>query len=127
MKDLKYYDQRVTSYKSQKEFIQEFETELDEFVGTRAQLKEKEVKLKEIAINNYWNNQQKIREERHQKHFVEFKADLAETYKISDHPKLDKLFDMAWERGHSEGLNSVEIEFAELSELLDPNVKDEIQ
>ena len=47
-----------------------------------------------------------------------FKADVLAENGITDHPKADKLYEMAWERGHSSGIQEVAMYAEELSELL---------
>jgi hypothetical protein len=47
-----------------------------------------------------------------------FKQDVLSLLGIADHPKADKLFDMAWEDCHSEGLEAVASRCEELAELL---------
>lgn len=47
-----------------------------------------------------------------------FKQDILDLLNIADHPKADKLFDMAWEDCHSEGLEAVACRCEELAELL---------
>ena len=48
-----------------------------------------------------------------------FKNDLFEYLNIKDNPKRNKLFNLAWEYGHSDGLRLVVNYAEELSELLD--------
>ena len=46
-------------------------------------------------------------------------AELCDTYHIDpNHPKLDKLFDIAWQLGHSSGHHEVWLYMKELVELL---------
>ncbi len=47
-----------------------------------------------------------------------FKKDLLEDLGITDHPKADKLYDMAWEDVHSAGLEEVYNVALDLVELL---------
>jgi hypothetical protein len=47
-----------------------------------------------------------------------FKKDALEETDLTDHPKKDMAYRMAWERGHSSGLESVVNELYELTELL---------
>ncbi len=47
-----------------------------------------------------------------------FKTELLKDLGIADHPKADRLFSMAWERGHSEGYHSVYSEAEDLSDLM---------
>lgn len=39
--------------------------------------------------------------------YAQFKADVLAELGLTDHPKAEKLFGMAWDRGHSEGYASV--------------------
>ena len=48
-----------------------------------------------------------------------FKRDLFEELGISDHPKREKLYSLAWELGHSTGFSEVVSYAEQLSELLD--------
>lgn len=49
---------------------------------------------------------------------AEFKRDVCEDLDIANHPKRDMLWDMAWQRGHSDGQQAVYDEASELVELL---------
>lgn len=49
-----------------------------------------------------------------------FEADLAEEHGLTDHPKRRKLFELAYEAGHSCGMSEVEIHYSTLAELLKP-------
>jgi hypothetical protein len=61
----------------------------------------------------------------HMKHYQEerlrlekeFREDLIVEYKMSHHPKADKLFNKAWDMGCSGGLEDVEYYFRDLIEL----------
>lgn len=49
-----------------------------------------------------------------------FRVDLLDDLGVPlDHPKAEKLFSLAWEKGHSDGYNDVYGEACELVELLD--------
>jgi hypothetical protein len=58
----------------------------------------------------------------HMKHYQEenlrlqeeFRRDLIEEYKMTDHPKANKIFDKAWDMGISSGLQEVEFYFQDL-------------
>jgi len=50
---------------------------------------------------------------------AQFKADLEEETGLQNHPKKDKLYAKAWERGHSGGLSEVYNEYLDLSDLLE--------
>lgn len=47
-----------------------------------------------------------------------FRADLERQYGLTGHPKADKVFSLAYERGHSGGREQVANEYSELAELL---------
>lgn len=49
---------------------------------------------------------------------AEFKTDLLEEYGVTDHPKADKAFSIAWDIGHSNGFSEIEHYFTELLPLL---------
>ena len=49
---------------------------------------------------------------------ADFKANLFERWEVTNHPKAEKVWSMAWDRSHSEGLHSVEMEFEELVDLI---------
>jgi hypothetical protein len=61
----------------------------------------------------------------HMKHYQEeskrlqdqFRVDLIAEYKMSHHPKTDKLFNKAWDMGCAGGLEEVEYYFRDLIEL----------
>jgi hypothetical protein len=48
----------------------------------------------------------------------EFKLALFEAYDVKNNPRREKLFSLAWERGHSEGYESVENIFIDLVDLI---------
>ena len=48
----------------------------------------------------------------------EFQNDLFEDYGVSDNPKRFKCFELAWEHGHSSGLEEVYVYFGDLVVLI---------
>lgn len=48
----------------------------------------------------------------------DFQNALYEEYGVKDHPKREKMYSKAWERGHSSGYAQVESEFEEIVELM---------
>jgi len=56
----------------------------------------------------------KITSERH----AEFERDLLDNFGITDHPKADRLFALAWQRGHSSGYGEVLSEAEDLVDLI---------
>jgi hypothetical protein len=49
---------------------------------------------------------------------VEFKAELLKRLELEGNPKADKLYSMAWDRGHSSGLSEVASIAENLAELI---------
>ena len=49
---------------------------------------------------------------------ADLKTDLEHAYSLQNHPKRNDLFTMAWERGHSSGINEVISEYDDLADLL---------
>jgi len=56
--------------------------------------------------------------EKQQEVNLEFRAALEEDYGTNGHPKADKLWEMAWEDGHSEGYCGVENCYDKYSDLI---------
>ena len=48
----------------------------------------------------------------------EFKGRLAKENGVENHPKLDRLFEIAWDFGHNSGFNEVDIYFSEMVDLI---------
>lgn len=63
------------------------------------------------------NSRHKYREEV-EKVNNEFKLALFKEYGMENHPKREKMFSIAWEKGHSDGYSSIESEFYTLTELM---------
>lgn len=51
---------------------------------------------------------------------AEFRVDLESEYHMSHHPKADKLWNLAWEHGHSSGLVDVVHYYEDFLELITP-------
>lgn len=49
---------------------------------------------------------------------AEHKAKLAADYGVTNHPKLDALYQLAWDEGHASGFGEVEIYFGRFVELI---------
>ncbi len=48
----------------------------------------------------------------------QFKIDLLAEHGVTNHPKADAAYSMAWDRGHSSGYSEIALEFGELVDLL---------
>jgi hypothetical protein len=60
-------------------------------------------------LNHYYEEQDKLKNQ--------FREDLIAEYHMTNHPKANKIFDKAWELGHSKGHEEVEYYFQDLTEL----------
>jgi hypothetical protein len=76
-----------------------------------------ETVLDEVSYNAHMKH---YHEER-QRLENEFREDLIDKYKMTNHPKANKLFDKAWEYGESSGLWEVEDYFMSIIELFQDN------
>jgi len=47
-----------------------------------------------------------------------FRKELAQAYGISEHPKEERLWELAWSKGHANGYSEVALEYDELVTLI---------
>jgi hypothetical protein len=73
--------------------------------------------LDEVSYNAHMKHYQEERKRLEE----EFRKDLIAEYKMSHHPKADKLFNKAWDMGCAGGLEEVEYYFRDLVELFHDN------
>jgi hypothetical protein len=73
--------------------------------------REKFDEIQRLERNRKWMEEEKIKKEIHKK-------EISKLYGVVDNPKLDLLYDKAWDLGHSIGFNEVEIHFADLADLI---------
>lgn len=120
MKDFSYYSDVEMSYPNKTEIKEQIykENNFDKFVGTKAQIAEEEKRLKEL-INKYYVELQTVYLKEKDKKFMEFKKDSFEELGIENNPKRDKLFEIAWEKGHSYGYSNVYSNMVELLPLIE--------
>ena len=62
--------------------------------------------------------QRKIYKEEEEMLLRRFEYDLAAEYGFLEHVKRKNIFEKAWERGHSSGLNDVVNEYSNIAEIL---------
>lgn len=86
---------------------------LQDIVDARTRLAEaeKQYKINKNETNKHYREELAKVEE-------EFKLALFEEYRMENNPKREKMFSIAWEKGHSDGYNGVESEFSTLVELM---------
>ena len=68
-----------------------------------------------------YNAHMKLYQEERDKLEKEFREDLIQKYKMTNHPKANKLFNKAWDMGCAGGLEEVEYYFRDLVELFQDN------
>ena len=74
--------------------------------------------IQEVLDEDEYKAHQKEYRKEEQKLHEEFVNDLFENFNVTDNPKRQKAFDLAWEKGHSNGLEEVYNEFCDLVELI---------
>ena len=85
-------------------------------------LREQATKDQERSVDSVMSQQRPVsdRLKRQAEERRALKERLLEEHVLTGHPKGDKLFELAWEHGHSAGIHEVEIYFAEFAELVKP-------
>ncbi len=71
---------------------------------------EQEMEVYTELIKQYRERQENLNEE--------FRVDVLEEYGLTEHPKADKVYTMAWDHGHSSGYYEVAQWVSELAELV---------
>ena len=88
-------------------------TPVDEEKMTVRQAREHSEAQKEAARLrriDQWEDEQRLR--------ILFQADLEEEHGVRNHPKADRVFELAWEHGHSSGYEEVVSCYADFVELI---------
>ena len=88
------------------------------FVGTYQQIQE-EI---DRCINLENDKCREINEQHHTQSAIllnEFRNDLIDNYGLTNNPKADKCYALAWSQGHSAGLHEVAACFSELKTLIE--------
>ena len=76
----------------------------------KLQVYEEEYAAYQVILAEYRNETNRL--------WNEFKKDAIDDVGLLNHPKADKAYNMAYERGHSEGLYSIYDELCEIADLL---------
>ena len=74
--------------------------------------------IQEVLDEDAYKAQRKQYSDESAKLYKEFQNDLFEDYGVSDNPKRFKCFDLAWEHGHSSGLEEVYNYFGDFVKLI---------
>jgi hypothetical protein len=127
MKPFDYYSKPQTLYPDKLNYITYYVYDKGKVLWSgssweknKSSLKEKypNAVIQEVLDNEgYKAHQIQYGEEKHKLH-EEFVNDLFENFNVTDNPKRHKAFDLAWEKGHANGLEEVYNEFYDLVELI---------
>ena len=127
MKPFDYYSKPQTVYPNKKDYITSYVYDKGVVLWSgptwekdKAELKEEypNAVIQEVLDNEgYKAHQIQYGEETHKLH-EEFVNDLFENFNVTDNPKRQKAFDLAWEKGHANGLEEVYNEFYDLVDLI---------
>jgi len=127
MKPFDYYSKSQTAYPNKNDYITLYVYDKGECLWSAPTWEKDKAELKEEYPNaiiqevldeeGYKAHQLQYTDEKHKLH-EEFVNDLFEDFGVSDNPKRYKAFDLAWEKGHANGLGDVYNEFDDLVELI---------
>lgn len=124
MKPLSYYQTTSVSIPKKDDYMTIYYYRKGVMVGMKRQFDDdfqppkncvEEKVLDEISYNAHM----KLYQEEIKRLEEKFREDLIEKYKMTHHPKVNQLFDKAWDFGSSAGLWDVQDYFVSLIELID--------
>ena len=126
MKPLSYYQETSVAIPRQDDYMTIYYYKKGVMVGMKRQFEDnfeppencvEEKVLDEVSYGAHMKHYQ----EENLRLQEEFRKDLIAEYKMSHHPKADKLFNKAWDMGCAGGLEEVEYYFRDLVELFHDN------
>lgn len=127
MKPFDYYSKPQTLYPNKKDYITFYAYDKGECLDIRPNFytSKKEVEgdypnavIQEVLDEETYKAHRKEYDAESAKLHQEFVKDLFEDYGVSDNPKRFKCFELAWEHGHSSGLEEVYNYFGDFVELI---------
>ena len=127
MKPFDYYSKQKTDYPHKKDYITSYVYDKGVVLWSgptgekdKAELKEEypNALIQEVLDEEAYRAHLKEYNDESAKLHREFRDDLFEDYSVSDNPKRFKCFELAWERGHSSGLEEVDGYFGDFVELI---------
>ena len=130
MKPFDYYSKPQTSYPNKKDYIISYVYDKGECLWSgptwekdKAELKEEypNALIQEVLDEDAYKARRQEYDVESAKLDREFRDDLFEDYGVSDNPKRFKCFEIAWEKGHSFGLEEVDGRFGDFVELIKEN------
>ena len=127
MKPFDYYSKPQTAYPNKKDYITLYVYDKGVVLWSgpnwekdKAELKEEypNALIQEVLDEDAYKARRKEYSDESAKLYQEFQNDLFENFNVTDNPKRFKCFELAWEKGHSNGLEEVYNEFYDLVELI---------
>ena len=127
MKPFDYYSKPQIDYPNKKDYITFYVYDKGEvlwsgfhWIKDKAELKEEypNALIQEVLDEEAYRAHLKEYNDESAKLHREFRDDLFEDYGVSDNPKRFKCFELAWEHGHSSGLEEVYGYFGDLVVLI---------
>jgi hypothetical protein len=127
MKPFDYYSKPQTLYPNKKDYITFYAYDKGECLDIRPNFytSKKQVEgdypnavIQEVLDEDVYKAHRKEYDAESAKLHQEFQNDLFEDYDVSDNPKRFKCFELAWEHGHSSGLEEVYNYFEDFVELI---------
>ena len=127
MKPFDYYSKQKTDYPHKKDYITSYVYDKGVVLWSgptgekdKAELKEEypNALIQEVLDEEAYRAHLKEYNDESAKLHREFRDDLFEDYGVSDNPKRFKCFELAWEHGHSSGLEEVYGYFGDLVVLI---------
>ena len=127
MKPFDYYSKQKTDYPNKKNYYTFYVYDKGVVLWSgpnwekdKAELKEEypNALIQEVLDEDAYKARRKEYSDESAKLHQEFQNDLFENFNVTDNPKRFKCFELAWEKGHSNGLEEVYNEFYDLVELI---------
>ena len=127
MKPFDYYSKQKTDYPNKKNYITSYVYDKGVVLWSgptwekdKAELKEEypNALIQEVLDEDAYKERRKEYYDETDKLHQEFQNDLFENFNVSDNPKRFKCFELAWEHGHSSGLEEVYGDFGDLVVLI---------
>jgi hypothetical protein len=127
MKPFHYYSKLQTDYPNKTDYITYYAYDKGVALWSgpawetdKAELKKEypNAVIQEVLDEDAYKVRRKEYNDERTKLHEEFVNDLFENFNVTDNPKRSKCFELAWEKGHSNGLEEVYNEFYDLVELI---------
>jgi len=115
-----YHDGKCLFYKQKREVIcDEIDAPISKGAGFISDLQKHGFVVEQIIdedgykthLQEYMDDQKRLK--------AKFAEDLHDEFGVSDNPKRDVLFSIAWDKGHSDGYSEVYYHYAELVPLIE--------